>query len=128
MNLLSNNTNIIIAVNDPRSLGEGAVYCPITNKLLWIDITRGKIFIYDDQHTNENIHIDLRQTYVTVVPYTSNQQEAAVSKCICIDDIETKLIIQGIKNGNPEGHLINNNGTTVNMITRDYGLAPWISL
>ena len=108
MNLLSNNTNIIIAVNDPRSLGEGAVYCPITNKLLWIDITRGKIFIYDDQHTNENIHIDLRQTIGTVVPYTSNQLVAAVAKGICIVDIATKRIIHGFKNGNPEGHLINN--------------------
>ena len=81
---------------------------PKAYSLIEIDITRGKIFIYDDQHTNENIHIDLRQTIGTVVPYTSNQLVAAVAKGICIVDIATKRIIHGFKNGNPEGHLINN--------------------
>ena len=42
---------------------------PVLNKLLWIDINRGKIFVYDE--TDEtNLHIDLRQSVGTVVPYT----------------------------------------------------------
>ena len=75
-----------IAVDDPRSLGEGAVWDPVLNKLLWIDINRGKIFVYDE--TDEtNLHIDLRQSVGTVVPYTEKYLVAAVAKGICIVDI-----------------------------------------
>jgi len=50
----------MVEIYDNRSLGEGAVWCPLTNKLLWIDITRGKIFIYDYEGTKENKHLDMR--------------------------------------------------------------------
>lgn len=98
---------IEVAVDDPRSLGEGAIWDPVMQKLLWIDITRGKIFIYHE-NDGSNKHIDLRQTIGTVVPYTSTKVIAAVAKGICIVDIESKCIVQGFINGNPEHHMVNN--------------------
>ena len=81
-----------IAVDDPRSLGEGAVWDPVLNKLLWIDINRGKIFVYDE--TDEtNLHIDLRQRLFW---YTENT--FCRRKGICIVDIET--VHRGGKNSN----------------------------
>ena len=44
------------------------MYCPLSKKLLWIDITRGKLFIYNED-TGNNEHIDLRQAIGTVVPF-----------------------------------------------------------
>ena len=50
----------VVEIYDPdRSLGEGTIWCPLNNQLLWCDITRGKIFVYD-YVTKTNIHLDMR--------------------------------------------------------------------
>ena len=94
-----------IVVDDPRSLGEGAVWCPLNEKLLWVDITRGKLFVYDE-NSGENVHIDLRQSIGTVVPYKKDQVVCALLKGICVVDLCEKRIVSCL--ANPESDLFGN--------------------
>ena len=69
-----------------RSLGEGALWCPIRKKLLWIDIARGKIFTFDPAD-GSNEFVDLRQSVGTVVPLDEKRVVAAIAKGVCVIDL-----------------------------------------
>uniref|UniRef100_A0A7S3PFK1 SMP-30/Gluconolactonase/LRE-like region domain-containing protein n=1 Tax=Aplanochytrium stocchinoi TaxID=215587 RepID=A0A7S3PFK1_9STRA len=86
--------------HDYVSLGEGAVWCPITEKLLWIDVKRGRIHIYDAE-TKTNRTIEVEQPIGTVVPFKKTQVLAALLKGFCIIDILTGEIV-GKLGTNPE--------------------------
>lgn len=67
------------------ALGEGACWDPCTNRLLWIDIVRGKLFSYDPA-TKENRELKMRQLLGTVVPCTTDLCVLAGVKGVCIID------------------------------------------
>ena len=92
--------------DSPRSLGEGAVTCPFTGNLIYIDVTRGKIFIYDPILRREVRCIHLRQTIGTVVPLAANTVVAALVKGICVVNTETGKIEKIICN--PEHSIVSN--------------------
>lgn len=80
-------------------LGEGACWDPMTNRLLWIDIYRGRIFRHDPK-TGEDDVIELYQPIGTVVPFTEKYVVAALLKGICVIDVEAKKVVEYL--GNPE--------------------------
>lgn len=77
------------------TLGEGACWCPLTKKLLWVDIYSGRIFRYDPVN-NENEEIQTFQPIGTVVPHTKDTVVAALLKGICVVNLNTKRIIERI--------------------------------
>ena len=66
------------------ALGEGACWDPHNQRLLWIDIVRGKLFSYDPK-TGENRDLHMKQLLGTVVPVDEQRLEslAKFTSCIC---------------------------------------------
>lgn len=95
-------------------LGEGAVWDPITQRLLWVDIYAGKIFRHNPE-TKEDSVIETFQPIGCVVPYTKKHVVAALLKGICVIDVKSKKVIEYI--GNPEAQ---------NIFTRWNGKRFWI--
>ena len=83
---------VVEVFDTERSLGEGTVWCPLNQQLLWCDIVRGKIFVYD-YVTKTNIHLDMRQSVGTVAPYTKKSCIAALMKGICEVDTHSGEIL-----------------------------------
>lgn len=94
------------ALKGRTKLGEGAVWCPITQRLLWIDIVKGKLFSYDYEGSKENRCADVRQPVGTVVPHTADTVVAALTRGICVVDAKTGRIVRSL--GNPEAELAEN--------------------
>ena len=57
-----------VACETVASLGEGAVWDYKNNRLLWIDITDGKVFVFTPSD-GKNVEISVGKMIGTVVPY-----------------------------------------------------------
>lgn len=91
-----------LVLDSRRRLGEGAIWDSENNVLLWVDVVRSKLFVYDPT-TKFNRMVDFRQMIGTVVPRKGykNQVVAALHRGVCIADI-SKPSVQIIKwLGNP---------------------------
>ena len=67
------------------ALGEGACWDPHNQRLLWIDIVRGKLFSYDPK-TGENRDLHMKQLLGTVVPVDEQRCVLAGVKGVCVVD------------------------------------------
>jgi sugar lactone lactonase YvrE len=86
-------------------LGEGAVWDAAAQRLLWVDIVKGKIFEYDPA-TERNTGIDCHQPVGTVVPHTDTTVVAALIKGAMVVDRATGRVLRSL--GNPEADLPEN--------------------
>ena len=78
-----------------KPLGEGAIWDSEQQLLLWIDIVRGKLFVFDpSSKTNEEF--DLRQSIGTVVLRAGypNQVVIALMRGIAIYDIKARRVVK----------------------------------
>ena len=78
-----------------KLLGEGAIWDSERQLLLWIDIVRGKLFVFDpSSKTNEEF--DLRQSIGTVVPRAGhpNQAVIALTRGIAIYDMSARRVVK----------------------------------
>ena len=78
-----------------KALGEGAIWDNENQRLLWIDIVRGKLFAFDPI-TKTNEEFDLRQSPGTVVRRAGhpNQVVLALIKGIAIYDMSTRTVVK----------------------------------
>ena len=83
--------DVKIACDTIASLGEGAIWDYKYNRLLWIDIPEGKVFIYTPSDC-KNAEISLGKTIGTIVPYEKNKVVVALSDGIYELDLETKKL------------------------------------
>ena len=80
-----------VACDTVASLGEGAIWDYKNNRLLWIDITEGKVFIYTPSD-GKNKEIGVGKTIGTIVPYEKNKVVVALSDGIYELDLETEKL------------------------------------
>ena len=80
-----------VACDTVASLGEGAIWDYKNNRLLWIDITEGKVFIYTPSD-GKNKEISVGKTIGTIVPYEKNKVVVALSDGIYELDLETEKL------------------------------------
>jgi len=92
---------------DRTQLGEGAVWH--NDRLLWIDIVKGKIFTYNPSKPHDQAHTkaDVRQVIGTIVP-TGNDETviAAMSRGVCEVNLSTGRLVRFL--GQREGELPEN--------------------
>lgn len=84
-------------------LGEGAVWCPLTHHLLWVDIVGCKLFRYQPMSEETKV-IETHQPIGTVVPHTESTVVAALLKGLCVIDVHSKKVVEYL--GNPEAQNI----------------------
>ena len=80
-----------VACETVASLGEGAVWDYKNNRLLWIDITDGKVFVFTPSD-GKNVEISVGKMIGTVVPYEKNKVVVALEDGIYELDLETKKL------------------------------------
>ena len=80
-----------IACDTVASLGEGAIWDYKNNRLLWIDIPEGKVFIYTPSD-GKNAEISVGKTIGTIVPYEKNKVIVALIDGIYELDLETEKL------------------------------------
>ena len=80
-----------VACDTVASLGEGAIWDYKNNRLLWIDGTEGKVFIYTPSD-GKNKEISVGKTIGTIVPYEKNKVVVALSDGIYELDLETEKL------------------------------------
>ena len=77
----------------PQNLGEGAVVCPFTGNLLYIDVVRGNLFVWDPVARCEvRPRIELRQPIGFVVPVNATTVVAALLKGVAVVNTETGAV------------------------------------
>ena len=78
-----------------KALGEGAIWDNEKQRLLWIDIVRGKLFVFDPI-TGTNEEFDLRQYPGTVVPRAGHPNHVVIAliRGIAIYDLDTRRVVQ----------------------------------
>jgi sugar lactone lactonase YvrE len=108
---MSMKKGVSIAVETNRLLGEGPIWDSDTQRLLWVDKVRSKVFVFDPS-TSENREVDLRQPVGTLVPRAGhpNQICAALARGVAIVDIsaEAGRVVKWIGNPNEEQHKYGN--------------------
>ena len=80
-----------VACETVASLGEGAVWDYKNNRLLWIDITDGKVFVFTPSD-GKNVEISVGKMIGTVVPYEKNKVVVALEDGIYELDLETEKL------------------------------------
>ena len=80
-----------VACDTVASLGEGAVWDYKNNRLLWIDIPEGKVFIFTPSD-GKNKEIKVGKTIGTVVPCEKNKVVVALADGIYELDLETEKL------------------------------------
>ena len=80
-----------VACETVASLGEGAVWDHKNNRLLWIDITDGKVFVFTPSD-GKNVEISVGKMIGTVVPYEKNKVVVALEDGIYELDLETEKL------------------------------------
>ena len=80
-----------VACETVASLGEGAVWDYKNNRLLWIDITDGKVFVFTPSD-GKNVEISVGKMIGTVVPYEKNIVVVALEDGIYELDLETEKL------------------------------------
>ena len=81
-------------------LGEGALWDHENQRLLWVDIIKGKVF-HLDWSSGVNRHVDLRQPVGTVVPHDKHDSVVvALAKGVCVIDLRSGRVTSFL--GNPE--------------------------
>ena len=80
-----------VACDTVASLGEGAVWDYKNNRLLWIDISDGKVFIFTPSD-DKNVEINVGKMIGTIVPYEKNKVVVALEDGIYELDLETKKL------------------------------------
>ena len=90
------------AIDCKRALGEGAIWSHRQNRLLWVDIVRGKLFRFDPS-TASNESWDIRQMAGTVVERAGSESEVvlATTAGICAYDLDTSTVTEVLA-ANPE--------------------------
>lgn len=84
-------TEVKVACETVASLGEGAVWDYKNNRLLWIDITDGKVFVFTPSD-GKNVEISVGKMIGTVVPYEKNKVVVALEDGIYELDLETEKL------------------------------------
>lgn len=87
-----------IVVDQPAQLGEGALWNPLNNTLLWIDIEGKKLNIYDPEKDSNKI-IGLNKRIGTVVPVDEKNVLVALEDGIYQLNTETEELV---KKASPE--------------------------
>ena len=85
------NVQVKIACDTAASLGEGAIWDYKNNRLLWIDVVEGKVFIYTPSD-GENKEIEVGKTIGTVVPCEKNVVIVALIDGIYELDLEKEKL------------------------------------
>ena len=72
-----------LEIDTRRNLGEGPIWCPYSQELLFIDINRGKIFRWNAERKEMTREVHLRMPLGTVVPHGESEVLAATLKGVC---------------------------------------------
>jgi sugar lactone lactonase YvrE len=64
---MSRNIEVKVAFDTVAGLGEGSIWDYKNNRLLWIEVTEAKVYIYTPSD-GKNVEIDVGKTIGTIVP------------------------------------------------------------
>ena len=88
---MSSNIEVKAACDTVAGLGEGSIWDYKNNRLLWIDVTEAKVYIYTPSDS-KNVEIDVGKTIGTIVPCEKNTAIVALIDGIYELDLETEKL------------------------------------